>query len=87
MQNDQKNRNIYIYADSQIVDVLDYRIDNGRMLNKEFVALLNKCRKVASPKAHETPFVDKAELKSIRVNKDILNLCMEGNWNDYKINK
>lgn len=83
----QKNQNIYIYADSQIADVLDYRIDNGRMLNKEFVALLNECRKMASPKAHETSFVDKAELKSVRVNKDILNLCMEGNWNDYKINK
>ena len=83
----QKNRNIYIFADSQIADVLDYRIDNGRMLNKEFVALLNECRQVASPKTHETSFVDKAELKSVRVNKDILNLCMEGNWNDYKINK
>lgn len=83
----QKNRNIYIFADSQIADVLDYRIDKGRMLNKEFVALLNECRKIASPKDHEINLIDKAELKSVRVNKDILNLCMEGNWNDYKINK
>lgn len=83
----QKNQNIYIYADSQIADVLDYRIDKGRMLNKEFVALLNECRKIASPKVHEISFVEKAELTSIRVNKDIQNLCLEGSWNDYKINK
>ena len=83
----QKNRNIYIFADSQIADVLDYRIDNGRLLNKEFVALLNECRKVASPKVHEISFVDRAELKSVRVNKDIQNLCIEGSWNEYKINK
>lgn len=81
-----KHKKIHIYADSQIADVIDYGVIEGRLLNKEFLKLVEECRKIGKPKDWEIQYIDKADLKSVRVNKDILNL-LSGGWNPYKIGK
>lgn len=81
-----KQKKIHIYADAHIADVIDYSIIEGRLLNREFLKLAEECRKFSKPKESEIPYINSAELKSARVNKDILNL-LSGSWNDYKIGK
>lgn len=42
----RKNKNIYIFADSRIADTIDLSILDDRLLNNEFIALIEKVREI-----------------------------------------
>lgn len=82
----QKRKNIYIFADSHIAENIDLSISNDRLLNKEFIALLDKIREQSSVQIKEGSFEDKAALLSVRANKFINNMLRE-DWTGDRIEK
>ena len=81
-----KQKNIYVFADSRISDSLDLSIADRRILNCEFVALLDCVRKTTYTSPESVSLETKAALTSIKVNKDIRNM-LEEEWNDKRIDK
>lgn len=82
----QKRKNIYIFADNRIAENIDLSISNDRLLNKEFIALLDKVREQSSARIGEGSLENKAALLSVRVNKFINNILRE-DWTDDRIEK
>ena len=70
----QKRKNIYVFADNRIAENIDLSILNDRLLNKEFIALLDKIREQLNVQIGEGSFENKAALLSVRVNKFINNM-------------
>ena len=82
----QKNKNVYIYADNRIAEAIDVSVSNGRVFNYEFMALLEAV-KAYGEKCPETAKLEhNASLKSIRVNKEIRNF-LTNDWNVDKIKR
>ena len=59
---------------------------NDRLLNREFIALLDKVREQSSAQIGEGSFETKAALLSVRANKFINNMLRE-DWTDDRIEK
>lgn len=73
----QKKSNIYIFADEGIANCIDHSVsDDERLLNPEFVALLDKL-KGSSQLEVMTTAENAAALLSVRVNKHIRHLLSE----------
>lgn len=81
-----KNQNIYIFADCRIADCIDISVENNRMLNYEFLALVDLVKKTGYKEPEIKSLENDANLKSARVNKDIRNM-LEEEWNDKRIQK
>lgn len=82
----QKNKNIYIYADDGIADSLDVSVVNGRIFNPEFIALVDKVKQVGVKSPEVMSLEDSASLKAVRVNKEIKNM-LNNDWTEAKIKK
>lgn len=82
----QKNKNIYIYADDSIADSLDVSVVNGRIFNPEFVALVDIIKQVGVKSPEVMSLEDSASLKAVRVNKEIKNM-LNNDWTEAKIKK
>ena len=82
----QKNKNIYIYADDSIADNLDVSVVNGRIFNPEFIALVDKVKQVGTKSPEVMSLEDSASLKAVRVNKEIKNM-LNNDWTEAKIKK
>lgn len=83
----QKRKNIYIYADSRIAESIDFSVSEDRILNCEFMALLNKLQEYnLSKEIKERSLVNKAELTSVKVNKFIINMLRDG-WKEDRMIK
>lgn len=83
----QKRKNIYIFADSRLSDSIDFSVSEDRILNREFMALLNKLQEYnLNKESKERSLVDKAELTSVRVNKFIMNMLRDG-WKEDRMIK
>lgn len=80
----QKRKNIYIFADNRIAENIDLSISNNRLLNKEFIALLEKIEDQLQKQIDKDSFEDKAALISIIDNKFIKNMLRD-DWNDDRI--
>jgi len=80
-----KRNKIYIFADDRIAENIDVSIIEDRILNKEFIALIEKIRAM-SKKPESRSLLDAAVLTSIRVNKDINNMIRE-EWTEGRIEK
>lgn len=86
-----KSKNIYIFADSRIVDFIDSDIATGRNFNREFTELLNCIISSQSIPTEESSLEDAASLKSVRVNRFINSLMpnkgMDEDWAEDKIER
>lgn len=83
----QKRKNIYVFADNRIAENIDFSILNDRLLNKEFIALLDKVKDESSSlQMVEGSLENKASLLSVRTNTAINNMLKVG-WNDVQIKK
>ena len=82
----QKNKNIYIYADDDIVNSIDVSVVNGRTFNPEFIALVEAINESGAKTPEEVSLESRASLRSVRVNKEIKNL-LNNDWTDPKIDK
>lgn len=80
----RKRKNIYIFADNRIADSIDFSILNERLLNREFVALMNNVKKQIESKTSDRSFENGAVLASARSNKFISNMIKD-DWNENKI--
>lgn len=82
----KKNKNIYVYADEDIVDAIDVSVVNGRIYNPEFIALVEEVKKYKRKDIEKSSLEDNASLKSVRVNKEIKNM-LKNEWTDAKVKK
>ncbi len=82
----QKNKNIYIFADDSIAENIDVSVLDGRIYNPEFVALVDKIREHGTKEPETMSLEDKASLISVRVNKEIKNM-LNNDWTEAKVNK
>lgn len=82
----QKNKNIYIYADDSIAENIDISVVEGRIYNPEFVALVDKIRESGVKTPELISLEDAASLRSVRVNKEIQNM-LNNSWTEAKIDK
>lgn len=82
----QKRKNIYIFADNRISEAIDSSVSKDRLLNKEFIALLEQIKVDSQQNFYEGSFENKAELVSVRANKFINNMLRE-DWTDDRIEK
>lgn len=82
----QKNKNIYVYADDSIMDSLDVSVVDGRIFNPEFIALIDKVKQCGVKTPEEKSLEYRASLNSVRVNKEIKNM-LNNDWTDAKIRK
>ena len=82
----QKNPNIYIYADDRIADHLDLSVTNGRILNHEFMALVEKIKGTQQKAPISGSLEDKADLVSDRAGRDI-DYMLNDDWTEGKIRK
>lgn len=81
-----KRKNVYVFADDGIADSISLSIVNERMLNLEFIKLIEKIETMAEKTPEVRSLESAASLKSIRVNKEILNLLKE-EWTENRIKK
>ena len=81
-----KNKDIYIFADKGISDSIDATIADDRDFNPEFHALLKKIRESSYKAPDRISLENKASLKSMRVNKEILNM-LNNDWSTSKIGR
>ncbi len=82
----QKNKNIYIYADNGIADKIDVSIVHGRSFNQEFIALVQEIQKLGVKDPETISLENRASLKAVRVNKEIKNM-LNNDWTEAKIKK
>lgn len=82
----QKNKNIYIFADDEIVDSIDVSVIEGRSFNPEFLALINKIKEVGAKTPENESLEYEASLRSVRVNKEMKNI-LNNDWTEAKVNK
>lgn len=82
----QKNKNIYIYADDSIAENIDTSVVNGRNFNPEFIALVDKIKEIGVKSPEVMSLEYKASLNSVRVNKEIRNM-LNNDWSEAKIKK
>lgn len=79
-----KNRNIYIFAESQIRDFIDPSIIKGRLLNQEFVKLY-ELLDIEEKKSNEILLLEnKANKISVKANGYIKNILQE-DWDNKKM--
>ncbi|MDE7122421.1 MAG: hypothetical protein K2O42_09720 [Oscillospiraceae bacterium] len=67
----QKRQNIYIFADDNIADCLDLSVTDKRILNHEFITLVDKIKDIQKKTQLMETFKDKAELASTRASMKI----------------
>lgn len=82
-----KSRDIYILADSHISDFIDGSVLKGRLLNPEFIKLINDMQlEKTEQKNSVRELENEANLKSTRANGFIMSMLKEnmekGNWNE-----
>lgn len=82
----QKNKNIYIYADENIADSLDASVVEGRIFNPEFIALVDAVKKQGIKTPEIISLEDSASLRAVRVNKEIKNM-LNNDWSEANIKK
>lgn len=81
-----KRKNIYVFADDRIADSISLSIIKGRMLNQEFIKLIEKIETVAEKTPETKSLESVASLTSIKVNKEINNLLRE-DWDENRIKR
>lgn len=83
-----KSGDIYIFADSRLVDRIDFDVCRGRLFNHEFTELIDTLKQSNAGTGNEEEntkkFIHEAQLKSNRVNKFITGLLRES-WTDDRI--
>lgn len=82
----QKNKNIYVFADNRIAESVDLSIADGRIYNPEFMALLDKIKEEGSSIFEDASLMNEAALKAVRVNKSINNM-LSNDWTEAMIEK
>ena len=82
----QKNNNIYIYADHNIADCIDVSVIDNRIFNYEFRALVDKFRDLCSSSTNQYQISNKADCVSNRVMRYIDNHLNNG-WSEKKISE
>lgn len=82
----QKNRNIYVYADDSIADCLDVSVVEGRTFNPEFIALVDAVKQQGIKTPEIMSLEDSASLRAVRVNKEIKNM-LNNDWTEANIKK
>lgn len=83
-----KSRDIYVFADSRLIDRIDFDVCRGRLFNHEFTELINAFKqsnvRTENEEDQTKKFIQEAQLKSSRVNKFITGLLRES-WTDDRI--
>lgn len=82
----QKNKDIYIFADESIAESLDVSVVEGRIFNPEFIELVDAIKKAGAKSPEAASLENGAHLKSVRVNKRINNM-LNNNWTESKISE
>lgn len=82
----QKNPNIYIFADDRIADYLDLTVTEGRILNHEFMALVKKIEGTQKNAPIYGSLENGADLVSNRAGRDIDNI-LNDSWTEGRIKK
>jgi len=82
----QKNPDIYIFADDRIADYIDLSVTNGRILNYEFMSLIDRAKGTQRKLPVSGSLKDKAVLISSRAFHDIESL-LNYPWNEVTIKK
>ena len=82
----QKNKNVYVFADNRIADNIDVSVVEGRIFNHEFMALIESVKKHGEKSPELADLENLASLKAVRVNKEIKNM-LSNDWNDDKIKR
>ena len=82
----QKSPDIYIFADDRIADCLDLSVTQGRILNHEFLALVDAIQGTQQNAPVPGSLVDKAELTSNRAARDI-DYMLQDSWTEGKMKK
>ena len=75
----QKNENIYLFADEAVADSIDLSVTKGRILNHEFLTLAECIREKQKKVPVSGSLEDKATLISSRVIRDI-DTMLNGTW-------
>lgn len=81
-----KKPNIYIFADSKLKEWLDKNVSKDRLLNPEFIALINKICDEKQKESVYSSLESAGSLLSVRVNTFINNLLRE-DWTEDRIKK
>lgn len=81
-----KNKNVYIYADNRIADIVDVSVVKGRIFNPEFVALVAAIEEYGKKEPEDIKLEYLASLKSERVSREINNM-LNNDWNSDKIKR
>ncbi|MCM1506040.1 MAG: hypothetical protein NC177_02740 [Ruminococcus flavefaciens] len=83
----QKNKNIYIFADSRIKDTINPNIAEKRIFNFEFKSLCDKIRETNTNYSVPDNTVNQAELVSDRASCRIDNIRNYNNWADKTVSE
>ena len=76
----QKQRQVYIFAEHEIRDALDLDICSGRLLNPEFLSLIDAVKNMESKNVQNADIVRRADRISERANHLIHRKFLNGNW-------
>lgn len=83
----QKNKDIYIFADSRIKDVINPDIAEKRLFNFEFKSLCEKIRETNANYSVPDNIKDKAETISNKASRHIDNIRNYNNWTAKTVNE
>lgn len=82
----QKNKNIYIYADENLIENIDVSVTDEGIFNPEFTTFIEKIREMGGEKPEENMiFENQASLNSVKGNKRISNM-LNNDWTEAKMN-
>lgn len=76
----QKNQNIYIFADEKIADMINPSVTEGRIFNPEFVSLCYKIKEVQKNYSVPDNLQIRADIVSERASRHIDNVRNNNNW-------
>lgn len=76
----QKQKKVYIFAEHDIRDALDLDICSGRLLNPEFLSLIDAVKKMESKNVQCADIVCRADRISERANRFIHRKFLNGSW-------
>lgn len=76
----QKNKNIYVFADEKISDIINPAVIEGRIFNPEFISLCNKIKEVHKSYSVPDKLANKADDISEKASYKIDNIRNNGYW-------
>ncbi|MDE6426226.1 MAG: hypothetical protein K2K89_08860, partial [Ruminococcus sp.] len=77
----QKNKNIYVFADERIADIINPAVIEGRIFNSEFISLCNKIKELQKSYSVPDKMKNKADDVSNRASHYIDSVRNNGYWN------